>query len=196
MLQLFPASNNSKYQVSFGLPAQLTSDDQGVARVDHSLSDRQRLSFRYFVFHYNRPPYIDPNLLYGWDGQWGYSQALAVNHTFTISPRWLHNMTFSYAFMAPIRQQATTPDVRLSAFGVRAMESPLANQLVVNISGWTGPNFSSPLSRSAGPCITPRAPATPLAAITCASGGETRRYKTAAKALRMLAERPVLPGSS
>lgn len=143
MVQLFPTSHNSKYQVSFGVPAQITSDDQGVVRVDHSLSDRQRLSFRYFVFHYDRPPYIHPNLLYGWDGQWGYSQALAANHTFTISPRWVHNATFSYTFSAPIRQQATDPDVRLSAFGVRMKASPDANQLVTNISGWSSPNFSS-----------------------------------------------------
>jgi Carboxypeptidase regulatory-like domain len=56
MVRLFPTSNNSKYQVSFGVPAQVTQDDQGLARVDHSLSDRQRLSFRTFVFHYDRPP--------------------------------------------------------------------------------------------------------------------------------------------
>jgi hypothetical protein len=108
MAQLFPISTNSKYQARFGVPSQLTHDDQGVVRGDHSISDRQRLSVRYFVFHYDRPPYIDSNLLYGWDGQWGYSQAIAANHTFTISPRWVHNATFSYAFMAPIRQQASS----------------------------------------------------------------------------------------
>ena len=67
------------------------------------------------MFHYDRPPYIDPNLLYGTDGQWGFSQALAGNYTFTLSPRWLLNTTVAYDFMAPIRQQASTPDVRLSA---------------------------------------------------------------------------------
>ena len=40
MVQLFPTSNNSNYQASFGVPAQLTYDDQGISRVDNSLSDR------------------------------------------------------------------------------------------------------------------------------------------------------------
>lgn len=129
MLQLFPASSSSNYQTRFGVPPLTTSDNQGVARVDHSFSDRQRLSFRYFVFRYDRPPYTDPNLLYGSDGQWGYSQALSVNHTFSISPRWLHTVTFAYDWAAPIRQQATTPDVQLSSFGVQMKAVPNINQL-------------------------------------------------------------------
>ncbi len=182
ILQLIPTSDNPRYQVRFGVPAQTTSDNQGVVRVDHSLTERQRLSFRYFVFRYDRPPYIMPtNLLYGWDGQWGYSQALSVNHTFTISPRWLHHVTFSYSFQAPVRQQATEPDVRLSAFGVRMKASPDANQLVVNISGWSGISFSSAAYTLSRSMHYAESASYATGRHNVRFGGETRRYKTAAQ---------------
>jgi hypothetical protein len=168
--------------VSFGAPAQTTNDDQGVMRVDHSLSDRQRLSVRYFVFHFNRPAYIMPtNLLFGWDGQWGYSQAIAVNHTYSISPRWLHNVTFSYAFAAPIRNQATEPDVRLSAFGVRMKASPDANQLSVNISGWSPMSFTSAALTLSRSLHYAESASYSTGRHNLRFGGETRRYKTAAQ---------------
>jgi hypothetical protein len=182
MLPLIPTSNNPQYRASFGVPAQTTADNQGVVRVDHSLTNRQRLSFRYFVFRYDRPPYIMPtNILYGWDGQWGYSQALAGNHTFSISPRWLHTVTFSYAFAAPIRQQATEPDVRLSAFGVRMKASPDVNQLVVNISGWSGPSFSSAAFTWSRAMHYAESASYATGRHNVRFGGETRRYKTGAQ---------------
>jgi hypothetical protein len=181
MLQVLPTSSNSQYQVSFGVPSQLTSDNQGVVRVDHSISDHQRLSFRYFVFRFDRPPYIDSNLLYGTDGQWGYSQALSGNHTFMISPRWVNNATFSYAFSAPVRQQATKPDVRLSSFGVRMMASPDANQLVVNLSGWSSPSFSSAAFTWTRSMHFADSVSYATGRHNFRFGGESRRYKTGAQ---------------
>jgi outer membrane receptor protein involved in Fe transport len=181
MLQVLPTSDTPNYQVSFAVPAQLTSDNQGIVRVDHSLTDRQRLSFRYFVFRFDRPPYINPNLLYGTDGQWGYSQALAANHTYSISSRWVNNATYSYAFSAPIRQQAETPDVRLSSFGVKMNASPDANQLVVNITGWSSPNFSSAALTWTRSMHIADSVSYATGRHNVRFGGETRRYKTGAQ---------------
>ena len=182
ILQLIPTSNNPQYRASFGVPAQTTADNQGVVRVDHSLSDRQRLSVRYFVFRFDRPAYIMPtNLLYGWDGQWGYSQALSVNHTYSISPRWLHNATFSYAFAAPIRNQATEPDVRLSTFGVRMKASPEVNQLGMSISGWSAPSFTSAAFTWSRAMHYAESASFATGRHNMRFGGETRRYKTGAQ---------------
>ena len=182
MLPLLPTSSNPQYQVSFGVPSQLTRDDQGIVRADHSITDRQRLSVRYFVFHFDRPAYILPtNLLYGWDGQWGFSQALSFNHTYSISPRWLHNVTFSYAWAAPIRNQATTPDVRLSAFGVRMKASPDANQLSVSISGWSPMAFTSAAITLSRSMHYAESASYSTGRHNLRFGGETRRYKTAAQ---------------
>jgi hypothetical protein len=181
LLPWIPASNDPQYQIRFGAPSQVTADNQGVARVDHSLTDRQRLSARYFVFRFDRLPYIMPNnVLYGWDGQWGYSQAVSVNHTYSISPKWLHNVTFSYAFAQPTRAQASVPNISLSALGSQMKTPPEANLLVVAISGWSGMGFGSQavtLSRSMhfadnASYATGRH--------NLRFGGETRRYKTSA----------------
>ena len=195
MLQLFPASSSSNYQTRFGVPPLTTSDNQGVARVDHSFSDRQRLSFRYFVFRYDRPPYTDPNLLYGSDGQWGYSQALSVNHTFSISPRWLHTVTFAYDWAAPIRQQATTPDVQLSSFGVQMKAVPNINQLVVNIAGWTGPNFASAALTFTRSMNYAESASYATGRHNVRFGGETDATKRAPRATRGQAAWRDLPGS-
>ena len=150
-----------------------------MVQVDHSLTDRQRLSVRYFVVRFDRTPYIMPNnVLYGWDGQWGYSQAISVNHTYSISPRWLHNVTFSYAFAAPTRAQAGEPKISLSALGSRMKTPPEANLLVVAISGWSGMGFGSQADTLSRSMHFADNASYATGRHNLRFGGETRRYKT------------------
>src|SRR5437763_7638258 len=82
LLGLIPTSVASNYQVRFGTPNAVTNDDQVVARVDHSFSQRHRLSGRYFMLYYTQVPTMIPgNLLYATDGQVGYHHSVAVNDT-------------------------------------------------------------------------------------------------------------------
>ncbi len=143
LLQFIPDSNNSAYQLKFGTPVQRTSDDQGVLRVDHALTDRQRISGRYFVFHYDLPPDImQTNALYGWQGQLGYSQSLAFNHTYSISARWVHTTTVSYSFSQPTTYNALSPDFKLSDLGASVKTVPGTNILNLAITGWSGISFN------------------------------------------------------
>jgi len=143
LLQMIPTSTGAPYQVQFGTPAQRTNDDQGLARGDHSITDRQRLSGRYFVFHYNLPGQIMPgNVIYGWQGQFGYSQALAFNHTYSISARWVHTATFSYAFSRPTTKNALTPDLSLHDLGAAVLTVPGTNIINIAITGWSGISYN------------------------------------------------------
>ena len=182
LLQMIPtASSSAAYQLRFGTPAQYTSDNQGVLRVDHSLTDRQHLSFRYFVFHYELPANIMPNnVLYGWQGQLGYSQSLAVNHTYTISSRWLNTLTAAYAFSQPTTVNAQTPDLSLKDLGANVLTVPGTNIVNIGITGWSGISYNGGAATYTRSMHIADSVGYATGRHNLRFGGETRRYKTGA----------------
>ena len=139
LLGLMPSSTTANNQVRFATPESMTSDNQGVVRIDHSFSDRHRISGRYFLLGYENPPVMLPtNVLYATDGQVGYSHSFAFNDSFTFSPKWLNNFTFSFATVNPRRITADTANFTLQNLGGASKNPPGINMLDLSISGWTG----------------------------------------------------------
>ncbi|MBS1828504.1 MAG: TonB-dependent receptor [Acidobacteria bacterium] len=139
LLSAIPSTPDPRYQLRFGTPVSITDDNQLIARGDHLLTPRHRLSARYFFLRFNNPPVILPtNLLYASDGTRGDEHAISFNHTFTISSTWLNNFNFSYNTSEPARITATEPQLTLEALGARVKNSPRANLLTVSPAGWSG----------------------------------------------------------
>jgi hypothetical protein len=139
LLGLMPTSTTANNQVRFPTPESMTNDNQGVARIDHSFNDRHRISGRYFLLGYNNPPVMIPtNVLYATDGQVGYSHSIAFNDSYTFSPKWLNNFTFSVVTASPSRITADTANVTLQNLGGASRNPPGINMLDLSISGWTG----------------------------------------------------------
>ncbi len=139
LLDRIPASNDPRYQIRFGTPAAMTDDNQGVLRGDHMLNEKHRLSGRYFYIRFENPPLILPeNLLYATDGQIGDEHSVSVNHTYTVTSKWLNNLNVAYSGSEPARLTATEPNVTLETLGARVKNSPRANLLGVTITGWSG----------------------------------------------------------
>ena len=181
LMQLIPDSNSASYQLRFGTPVQKTTDDQGVVRGDHALTDRQRLSGRYFVFHYDLPPNImQTNALYGWQGQVGYSQSLAFNHTYSISSRWVHTTTVAYAFSQPTTYNALQPDFKLSDLGAKVLTVPGTNILNLAVTGWSGISFNGGAHTYTRSLHIADSANYATGRHNLRFGGEIRRYKTGA----------------
>jgi hypothetical protein len=181
LMKLIPDSNSSNYQLRFGTPVQKTTDDQGVIRGDHSITDRQRLSGRYFVFHYDLPPQIiQTNALYGWQGQVGYSQSLAFNHTYSISSRWVHTTTVAYAFAQPTTYNALEPNFKLSDLGANVQTVPGTNILNLAITGWSGISFNGGAATYTRSLHIADTANYATGRHNLRFGGEIRRYKTGA----------------
>ncbi|MFB3827852.1 MAG: TonB-dependent receptor domain-containing protein [Bryobacteraceae bacterium] len=139
LLDRIPTSAAANYQIRFGTPASVTNDNQAVARLDHMLTPRHRLSGRYFFLRFNNPPeLLSDNILYATDGTYGDEHAVTLNHTFTISSTWLSSLNVSFNTSEPTRTSATEPRLTLEDLGARVKNSPRANLLGVTISGWSG----------------------------------------------------------
>lgn len=180
-MKMIPVSSNSTYQYKFGTPVQRTSDNQGVTRVDHSLTDRQRISVRYFIFRYDLPPDIMlDNALYGWQGQLGYSQSVAVNHTYSISSRWLNTATFAYAFAQPTTVNAQQPDLSLMHLGANVLTVPGTNIINLAITGWSGISFNGGAATYTRSMHIADSVGYATGRHNLRFGAETRRYKTGA----------------
>jgi hypothetical protein len=130
MFESIPASTNPLYQVRFPTPTDRVTDDQGVVRLDHALNAKHRLSGRYFAFWYESPAQLVPtNLLYATDGQRGFSHSLSLNHSFSLSPRWLNNLNVSRNWSDPERITALNRLVTLEALGANVKAPPGVNLL-------------------------------------------------------------------
>ncbi len=138
LLALTPSTPDPRYQIRFGTPVSITDDNQVIARGDHMLTPRHRISGRYFFLRFVNPPVILPtNLLYAVDGTQGNEHAISFNHTFTVSSSWLNNFNFSYNTSEPARLTATEPALTLESLGARVKNSPRANLLNTAPAGWS-----------------------------------------------------------
>lgn len=179
MLASIPASNDPRYQIRFGTPTSVTSDDQGVIRLDHTLTPKHRLSARYFVFWYDNPAVMIPdNLLYAVDGQKGYSHSLSTNHAFTISSRWLNNLNVSYNWSGPERLTSLERFVTLKDLGARVEAPPGVNLLSVTINGWSGISLGNSGINETNSFHAANATSYATGRHSLRFGGDIRRYRT------------------
>ena len=139
ILGMIPTSTDPSYQIRMGTPGDKVDDNQILARGDHSLSPRQRINARYFYFRYLNPPMVFPdNLLYASDGQRGDSHSISVNHSYTLSEKWLNNLNVSYTTSSPERITASDPEINLEKLGARVKNYPGGTLLSVGVNGWSG----------------------------------------------------------
>ncbi|MBM3740619.1 MAG: TonB-dependent receptor [Acidobacteria bacterium] len=179
ILESVPASNDPRYQIRFGTPTSVTSDEQGVVRLDHELTSKHRLSARYFVFRYDNPAVMIPdNLLYAVDGQQGYSHSLSFNHAFTVTPRWLNNLNVSYNWSGPERLTSLERFVTLKALGARVEAPPGVNLLSVTINGWSGMSLGNSGINETNSFHLANAVSYATGRHNLRFGGDVRRYRT------------------
>ncbi|SFS01369.1 Carboxypeptidase regulatory-like domain-containing protein [Granulicella pectinivorans] len=82
---------------NFASPKQRDSYDEGTARIDYTINDRQRVFVRNFMYNFNQPGLGTPgNLLSGVQGLHGIYVNDAVNHSWTITQNLLNSVTAFY----------------------------------------------------------------------------------------------------
>ncbi|MBI3208267.1 MAG: TonB-dependent receptor [Candidatus Solibacter usitatus] len=152
LLALMPTSTASNYQIRFGTPTRVVSDNQVLSRLDHAFSSNSRLSVRYFFLRAEDTPTLIPNnVLYSTDGVTGNSHSISANHTYSFSPKWLNSLTFSVTTSEPARVTASEPNVSMQTLGARVKNGKGVNLLDVAINGWSGialGNYASNFTRS------------------------------------------------
>ena len=81
----------------YGIPL-IQNYNEVTTRIDHSISDKDRISFRYFFDRFNGPGILDPkNLLTNVNYTTINSHNFMLNETHTISPTLLNDLRISYA---------------------------------------------------------------------------------------------------
>lgn len=81
----------------FSSPKKRSNYDEGTARIDYTINDRQRLFVRNFIYNFDQPgASIAGNLLAGVQGLHGIYLNDAVNHTWTLRPSLLNSITAYY----------------------------------------------------------------------------------------------------
>ena len=141
LLSKIPSSSSANYQVRFGTPSNVIDEDQLVLRVDHALSDKQRLSGRYFVLGFDNPwSFIPDNVLYVVNGQHGRAQNATVTHSYTISPRILNEISVSFDRQSPVAETPDDLDTNFQSLGSR-INLAASPTMDLGISGWSGVSF-------------------------------------------------------
>lgn len=140
LLQYIPTSTAANYQLRFPTPTQDTDDDQYLMRLDHSFNDRNRLSLRYFLFHYNQPwATIPDNLTYVNVGQTAYAHNAAINYTGVITPRLLNELTLAFNRETPNQNPPEGLNGKdLKDFGANINAFSDFPTMNVSINNWSG----------------------------------------------------------
>jgi hypothetical protein len=139
ILENIPASADPQYQLRFGTPSQATDDKQWMFRGDHAITSKQRLTMRYFYLHYDRPWVTLPsNLLYVNPGQFGSAHNATVAHTYTISPRWLNEVSATFHLSTPTATPPSDLNASFDKFGARSRSIPGFETMDLGISNWSG----------------------------------------------------------
>ena len=83
---------------NFANPATTANYDEGTARLDYTINDKQRVFLRNFLYNYDQPGATIPgNIIAGVQGQHGSYVNEVVNHTWVISPSLINSASLSYA---------------------------------------------------------------------------------------------------
>lgn len=141
LLNYFPPSSSSNYQMLLPTPSTELDDDQITARIDHNISDVQHVSFHYFRVNYDNPYLTLPNnLLWINVGSKDVYQSGVFNHTYLFSSRLLNEFSIglhrSTALLIPPADLSNC--CSLSGLGGRVQTVPQNENLAISISGWTG----------------------------------------------------------
>lgn len=96
ILQTIPLPTSSDGLLRY-FQASSQTDNQYIARIDHQIGTKHRLSGRYFFDELNNPAIIDKqNRLTAIPDRRWQSQSLNLSHTYTLTPTLLTNTTLSY----------------------------------------------------------------------------------------------------
>src|SRR5207244_3655666 len=113
-----PSSTDPSYLLRFGTPSVATDDNQMLLRGDHNVSEKQRISMRYFLLHFDQPwLFLPGNLYYVNAGQFGNAHNATINHNYTFSPRLLNDLTATFHRSTPIAIPPKDLDISFQKLG-------------------------------------------------------------------------------
>jgi hypothetical protein len=134
LLKFIPVATNPCGNISFTIPA-ILNEDQGIARVDWNVSNRNTIFARYFATDYRSPVPFDPtNILPqgATSSQFSRFQSIAVGNTFTLSPTIVNALHVDATRMAINRGPASNM-INPATIGIN-IPSPVANGMVLGVS--------------------------------------------------------------
>ncbi len=137
VLGYIPSTADPTFQLRFGTPTRKIDDDQMTLRLDHSFSDRQRVSARYFLTSFDRPwVFIPTNLLFVENGQYGHAHSITVNHTYGLA-RFLNDLSYTFHGSTPTSAPPADLNVSFEALGARVKTVPGFPTMDLGISNWS-----------------------------------------------------------
>jgi hypothetical protein len=141
ILESIPVATSPDGLIRYTVVSQQT-DNQYVARIDHQLRSRHRLSGRYFFDELNNPAVIDPSnrLTAIPDRRWQ-SQSANFSHTFTVSPTLINNTTLSYNRASNIQIGPKFPGNREVGMNVPILSK--GDTLRVSVGGYFGFGYNA-----------------------------------------------------
>ncbi len=112
--------------------------EEGVAKIDHMLTSKDRLSGRYFIQDFrDGPTFTNNNLLTYRDGSKIRSQNFVLNETHTFSPTLMNEFHFTYN-RVHARRRPPTGAPSLADFGVNIAQPGQKAIESVNVAGFFG----------------------------------------------------------
>jgi hypothetical protein len=139
LLAFMPASSTANFQLRFGTPTATIADDQMLLRGDQIVSDKQRLSVRYFLLHYDQPwSFLPNNLYYVNAGQYGNAQNTTISHTYVFSSRVLNQFNATYNRSTPTAAPPATLSTNYQTLGANVKTAPNFPTMDLSISNWSG----------------------------------------------------------
>jgi hypothetical protein len=158
LLQYMPPANAPNYQYVYSTPTVVTNDDQVVFRFDHMISDKQRVSLRYFFMNFDQPWALRADQYYyvvnaampqPQQGQFANLHNLALDHTLSITPRLLNEVTLSYHLATPKSIPPTNvPNFQSLGANIDIVPGYAEMQAKFGSGGWTEayihPGYYSP----------------------------------------------------
>jgi hypothetical protein len=134
ILQHIPLATTPTGDMSFTYP-QVVNEDQGVAKLDWSISPKQTFFTRYFATDFRSPiPYDDANILPQGvaSSQFARYQSLAFSHTYTLSERLVNSLHVTGTRLA-INRGPAGEMINPAGVGIN-VPSPIPNGLVLSVS--------------------------------------------------------------
>ena len=141
LLTYMPVSTAPNYQLLFPTPSIQLNDDEFTGRIDHNLSDSQRLSFRLMDVSFDNPWVVLPNNLYYFNiGSADSYLSTILNYTYVLTPNLVNEFNiglhFSKALLVPPASLSQCCD--LAGLGGRVNTVPNNETLATSITGWAG----------------------------------------------------------
>lgn len=141
LLTYMPPSTAANYVLLFPTPSVQLNDDEYTARIDHNISDSERVSFRLMGTSYDNPWVVLPNNLYYFNiGSEDSYVSSVLNYTNVLTPNMVNEFNIgvhvSKALLVPPDSLSACCD--LAGLGGRVNTVPNNETLATSIAGWTG----------------------------------------------------------